>query len=119
VERYPIHPDAAIYYLTYSVVEWLPARLAQTLRICDSSFRVPLPPGPQAQGLYQHTRNSPLGQEALVRGYQAASTVSRSPIAFVTASKVERRGLPRADNARYRLSRSIPAALATLAMPCA
>lgn len=30
---------------------------------------------------------------------QAASTVSFNPIALVTATKVERRGLPRADSA--------------------
>jgi hypothetical protein len=24
MERYRIHADAAVYYLTYSVVEWLP-----------------------------------------------------------------------------------------------
>ena len=32
--------------------------------------------------------------------YEAASTVSLKPIALVTATKVDRRGLPRADNAR-------------------
>ena len=60
---------------------------------------------------------------AVVRGgyqtmcHDAASTVSSRPIAFVTATSVERRGLPRGDSARYRLSRSIPAALATFAIP--
>ena len=29
VERYRIHADAAIYYLTYSVVEWLPVFVSQ------------------------------------------------------------------------------------------
>ena len=29
VERYRIHPDAALYYLTYSVVEWLPVFVSQ------------------------------------------------------------------------------------------
>ena len=49
--------------------------------------------------------------------YCPASTVSFKPIAFVTATSVDKRGLPCADSARYRLSRSIPAALATLATP--
>ena len=30
VERYRIHADAAIYYLTYSVVEWLPVFVSQS-----------------------------------------------------------------------------------------
>lgn len=29
MERYRIHPEAAVYYLTYSVVEWLPVFVAQ------------------------------------------------------------------------------------------
>ena len=29
VERYRIHADAAIYYLTYSIVEWLPVFVSQ------------------------------------------------------------------------------------------
>ena len=29
VERYRIHADAAVYYLTYSVVEWLPVFVSQ------------------------------------------------------------------------------------------
>lgn len=49
----------------------------------------------------------------------AALTVSFRPMARVTAASVDKRGLPRGDSARYRLSRSIPAALATLATPCA
>jgi hypothetical protein len=49
--------------------------------------------------------------------YPASSTVSFSPTALVTATSVESRGFPRRDKARYKLSRSIPAALATLAMP--
>ena len=51
------------------------------------------------------------------RLWRAASTVSFKPTALVTATSVESRGFPRADNARYKLSRSMPAALATLAMP--
>src|SRR6266849_4125367 len=45
------------------------------------------------------------------------STVSFNPTALVTPNRVESRGFPRADKTRYRLSRSMPAALATLAMP--
>lgn len=29
IERYRIHADAAVYYLTYSVVEWLPLFVSQ------------------------------------------------------------------------------------------
>ena len=46
-----------------------------------------------------------------------ASTVSFSPTALVAATRVGRRGFPRTDKARYRLSRSMPAVLATLVMP--
>ena len=52
-------------------------------------------------------------------GDHAALTVSFKPMALVTATSVDRRGFPRSNKARYRLSRSMPAALATLAMPCA
>ena len=45
----------------------------------------------------------------------ARPTVSFNPTALVTATRVERRGFPWIDKARYRLSRSMPAALATLA----
>src|SRR4051812_23200389 len=48
---------------------------------------------------------------------QAASTVSFRPIALVTATSVDSLGLPFCESARYKLSRSIPAALATLAIP--
>src|SRR6266852_4799636 len=58
-------------------------------------------------------------QPAFLSTHCAASTVSLNPIALVTATSVDRRGLPWTDNARYRLSRSMPAALATLAMPWA
>jgi hypothetical protein len=51
------------------------------------------------------------------QSHDAASTVSFKPIALVTATRVESRGFPRSDKARYRLSRSMPAALATLAKP--
>ena len=47
----------------------------------------------------------------------ADSTVSFRPIALATANKVDSRGLPRGESARYKLSRSIPACLATLASP--
>jgi hypothetical protein len=49
--------------------------------------------------------------------HRALSTVSFNPTARVTATSVESRGFPFADKARYKLSRSIPAALATLAIP--
>ena len=49
--------------------------------------------------------------------YRPVSTVSFSPIALVTATSVDHLGLPRADSARYRLSRSTPAAFATFATP--
>ena len=29
MERYRIHPDAAVYYLTYSVVDWLPVFISE------------------------------------------------------------------------------------------
>src|SRR5580692_1087663 len=51
------------------------------------------------------------------QSHGAVSTVSFKPTALVTATRVESRGFPRTDKARYRLSRSMPAALATLAMP--
>ncbi len=51
-----------------------------------------------------------------VDSHPLASTVSFNPTALVTATSVESRGFPLADKARYRLSRSMPAALATLAM---
>ena len=41
----------------------------------------------------------------VVPGPYSASTVSFRPTALVTAARVESRGLPRADKARYRLSR--------------
>jgi hypothetical protein len=56
------------------------------------------------------------------RGWQAhcaASTVSLKPTALVTATSVDNRGFPRADNSRCRLSRSMPAAVATFATPLA
>jgi len=34
MERYRIHPDAAVYYVTYSVVEWLP------VFVTESTFRI-------------------------------------------------------------------------------
>jgi putative transposase len=30
MERYRIHPEAAVYYLTYSIVEWLPVFVSQS-----------------------------------------------------------------------------------------
>jgi REP element-mobilizing transposase RayT len=39
MERYRIHPEAAVYYLTYSVVEWLPVFVsAGTCRIITESL---------------------------------------------------------------------------------
>ena len=39
MERYRIHPEAAVYYLTYSVVEWLPVFVSQeTCRIITDSL---------------------------------------------------------------------------------
>src|SRR6266566_6531982 len=55
--------------------------------------------------------------EVLLCSQRPASTVSFSPTALVTATSVDSRGFPLADRARYRLSRSTPAALATLAIP--
>src|SRR4029077_5160273 len=61
----------------------------------------------------------PTTQPAFLFPHCTASTVSLRPMAFVTATSVESRGLPCTDKARYRLSRSMPAALATLAIPWA
>ena len=39
MERYRIHPEAAIYYVTYSVVEWLPVFVTEaTFRIVTDSL---------------------------------------------------------------------------------
>src|SRR5258707_12498095 len=46
----------------------------------------------------------------------AGSTVSLRPMALVTATSVDRRGVPLTDNGRQRVSRASPAALAALAM---
>jgi hypothetical protein len=29
MERYRLHPEAAVYYLTYAIVEWLPLLVSQ------------------------------------------------------------------------------------------
>src|SRR5712692_2982351 len=73
----------------------------------------------KTKGRARHSQDSDFPSNAVTvpRFHDSASTVSFSPTALVTATRVESRGLPRADKARYRLSRSIPAALATLARP--
>ena len=39
MERYRIHPEAAVYYLTYSVVEWLPVFVSEaTCKIVTDSL---------------------------------------------------------------------------------
>src|SRR5262249_21675335 len=39
MERYRIHPEAAVYYVTYSVVEWLPVFVTEaTFRIVTESL---------------------------------------------------------------------------------
>jgi len=39
MERYRIHPDAAVYFLTYSIVEWLPMFVTEaTFRIVTDSL---------------------------------------------------------------------------------
>src|ERR1700722_3349178 len=49
--------------------------------------------------------------------YRAFSTVNFNPTALVTATRVATRGLPFGDSTRYKFSRSMPAILATLAIP--
>src|SRR5712692_10304071 len=73
----------------------------------------------KTKGRARHSQDSDFPSNAVTvpRFHDSASTVSFSPTALVTATRVERRGFPRADKARYRLSRSIPAALATFATP--
>ncbi len=41
MERYRIHPEAAVYFLTYSIVEWLPVfiREATCKIVVDRSWR--------------------------------------------------------------------------------
>ena len=39
MERYRIHPDAAVYFVTYSVVEWLPVFIREaTCKIVTDSL---------------------------------------------------------------------------------
>jgi hypothetical protein len=57
MERYRFHDDGALFYVTFSVVEWLPVFISEpACKIIADSFNFLLPPqqGPAHQRLRGH-----------------------------------------------------------------